>query len=106
MKSSTLGIDLGTNSIGWALIEFEDNEPINLIDSGVRIFQEAVEAKTRTPKNIARRDARSARRLTSRRRMRRDYIRSILQEHHLLPSDREELDRFFATTDPYAIRKL
>jgi len=55
----TLGLDLGTNSVGWALIEHDEaGDPCRLVDCGVRIFQEAVEAKTRTPKNQARQTAR------------------------------------------------
>lgn len=51
MGAVTLGLDLGTNSIGWALIEFDDTKrPQRLIDCGVRIFQEAVDLKTRTPR--------------------------------------------------------
>lgn len=47
MGGMTLGLDLGTNSIGWALIEHDDNQqPQKLSACGSRIFQEAVEAKT------------------------------------------------------------
>jgi CRISPR-associated endonuclease Csn1 len=38
--SKILGLDLGTNSIGWAVINKEDE---NIIGSGVRIFPEGVE---------------------------------------------------------------
>ncbi|HOR51960.1 MAG TPA: hypothetical protein PLQ42_12870, partial [Candidatus Hydrogenedentes bacterium] len=34
-----LGIDLGTNSIGWAMIRFDDTRPVELVDMGVRIFE-------------------------------------------------------------------
>jgi CRISPR-associated endonuclease Csn1 len=37
-----LGLDLGTNSIGWAVVEKENGEDFELIDKGVRIFQEGV----------------------------------------------------------------
>ena len=64
----TLGLDLGTNSIGWALIRNDgDNRPVEIVRTGVRVFQEAVEAKTRTPKNFQRRTARSARKILARR---------------------------------------
>ena len=34
-----LGLDLGTNSIGWALLESDDNNiPVRIIDMGVRII--------------------------------------------------------------------
>ena len=34
-----LGLDLGTNSIGWAIVEKENND-FSLVDKGVRIFSE------------------------------------------------------------------
>lgn len=34
-----LGIDLGTNSIGWAAVELDGGgEPVGVLDMGVRIF--------------------------------------------------------------------
>jgi CRISPR-associated endonuclease Csn1 len=105
VKNVTLGIDLGTNSLGWSLIQYTDQEPDNLKDCGVRIFQEAVEDKTRTPKNQARRQARSARKLISRRKMRRQYLLKLLQGNKLLPENKAELEEFFAEKDPYEIRK-
>ena len=41
MSNKTLGIDLGTNSIGWAIVENLENTH-RLLDSGVMIFQEGV----------------------------------------------------------------
>ncbi|MCD8297842.1 MAG: CRISPR-associated protein Csn1 [Prevotella sp.] len=40
-----LGIDTGTNSIGWAIVDYDENAQENkytLIDKGVNIFQEGV----------------------------------------------------------------
>ena len=37
-----LGIDLGTNSIGWALVKREDEGHVCLECKGVDIFQEGV----------------------------------------------------------------
>ena len=39
--TKTLGVDLGTNSIGWAIVEDTGNGYI-LEDNGVYIFQEGV----------------------------------------------------------------
>ena len=36
-----LGIDVGTNSLGWAIVEVDD-EGCTLLDRGVDIFQEGV----------------------------------------------------------------
>ena len=109
MSNFTLGLDLGTNSIGWAMIGHDNNqEPSELIGCGTRIFQEAVDAKTKTPKNKARRDARAARRLVSRRKMRRNTILNLLVKNKLLPEDAIERQKIFADNksfDPYHLRK-
>lgn len=105
----TLGLDIGTNSIGWVIIEHDDNQqPSGLITCGTRIFQEAVDLKTRTPKNKARRDARSARRLVTRRKMRRNNVLNLLLRNNLLPEGADEQAKLFADNelfDPYQLRK-
>ena len=66
-----LGIDLGTNSIGWAItIQNEDKNSYELIDKGVSIFQEGVarEKNNEVPMVQERTDARSLRRHYFRRR--------------------------------------
>lgn len=109
MSNFTLGLDMGTNSIGWAMIEHDDaQEPSGIIACGTRIFQEAVDAKTKTPKNKTRRDARSARKLVSRRKMRRDNLLNLLLQNNLLPKDasaREQLLTDNKLSDPYQLRK-
>lgn len=105
----TIGLDLGTNSIGWALIEHNtERKPSGIIACGARIFQEAVDAKTGTPKNQARRGARSARKLVARRKMRRNKVLNLLLRDGLLPEDAIEREKIFAdnrTFDPYLLRK-
>lgn len=109
MKNFTLGMDLGTNSIGWALIDFDDNQqPQQLIACGSRIFQEAVEAKTGTPKNHARRAARAARKLVARRKQRRTKLLNLLVRHGLLPQDEAERNALLLdnqANNPYQLRK-
>ena len=39
-----LGLDLGTNSIGWAIVE-KDGTEFTLVDKGVRIFSEGVKSE-------------------------------------------------------------
>ena len=52
MGKTILGLDLGSNSLGWALLSAgPDGQPGGIIDTGVRIFPKAVEDKTPTPKN-------------------------------------------------------
>lgn len=105
----TLGIDMGTNSIGWAIVAHDDHQqPSGLIACGTRIFQEAVDAKSKTPKNQARRAARSIRRLLSRRKMRLAKVLNLLLNNGLLPVNSEEREKLFADNkafDPYHLRK-
>lgn len=108
MKNFTLGLDLGTNSIGWAIVENDkDKNPKGIINTGCRIFQEAVDAKTRVPKNQSRRQARAARRLVSRRKMRRNKLLNLLISKSFLPDDQVERERLFSDTafEPYGLRK-
>ena len=45
-----LGLDLGTNSIGWCMLRLnKDNEPAPVIKSGVRIFHDGRNEKTKEP---------------------------------------------------------
>ena len=39
-----LGLDLGTNSIGWAIVD-RDVMDFTLVDKGVRIFSEGVKSE-------------------------------------------------------------
>lgn len=115
MSKKILGLDLGTNSVGWALFEAgNDLAPRKLVDLGVRIFQRAVEDKTPTPKNQARRSARMARRILQRRARRKQRMQNFLIAHHLLPSslaDTSQPEMILTGTngipglgDPYELR--
>ncbi len=45
MKEKILGLDTGTNSLGWAIVEYDseaEGDKYTLIDKGVNIFQEGV----------------------------------------------------------------
>lgn len=46
--SRILGLDLGTNSIGWAII---DNETNSLLNSGIKIFKTSPKQKVTKKKN-------------------------------------------------------
>ena len=86
--------DLGTTSIGWTVLQGETEEadqPSSIIpdaikDSGVRIFPETRDQKTKTLFNQERRSARSVRRQTRRRRMRKKNLRDFLNAQNLLPA--------------------
>ncbi|WP_233900554.1 type II CRISPR RNA-guided endonuclease Cas9 [Tenacibaculum piscium] len=83
--SKILGLDLGTNSIGWALVQ---NNII--LGMGSRIFPEGVvnlgEGEGReTSKNASRTEARGVRRQIFRRRLRKRYLLKELAKHKLCP---------------------
>ena len=59
--AKVLGLDLGTNSLGWALVDESENE-YTLIDKGVDIFQEGV-ARDKNNEKPAVQDRTSARAL-------------------------------------------
>jgi CRISPR-associated endonuclease Csn1 len=108
---TVLGLDIGTNSIGWALVATDPatGRPLSIRDCGVRIFQEAVDAKTRTPKNAARRAARLLRRMVARRAQRKRRLRNLLIMHGFLPAELaagEEKPEIIlnALGDPYELR--
>jgi CRISPR-associated endonuclease Csn1 len=102
MSAYTLGLDLGSNSIGWALVEEKKHR---LIDAGVRVFPEGVDAfdtakeKSRTQE---RRTKRGMRRQVARRARRKQQLRKLLTAHGLLPGG-AALDQLLGM-DPYQLR--
>ena len=65
-----MGLDIGTNSIGWAMLsltgENEERHPSALVDSGVRIFTDGRNPKNRQSNAVARRLSRQQRRMRDR----------------------------------------
>ncbi len=84
-KQKILGLDFGSNSLGWALMEGDNAKATSLIDAGSRIFNKAVEDKTPTPKNVKRRDKRLARRVLQRRARRKQRMLNYLVKLDFLP---------------------
>lgn len=98
-----LGLDLGANSLGWAVlelpprIEWPKAEPISIVASGVRMFDAGVEGSIEQGKDSSRgaerRQARQTRRQTWRRQYRKMKLFGILQRLELLPtSDNRNAD--------------
>ena len=87
-----LGLDIGIASVGWAMVEIDDKEnPIRLIDLGVRVFERAEVPKTGDSLAAARRAARSIRRLIRRRAHRLLRARRLLKHEGVLkPEDFDE----------------
>lgn len=92
-----LGLDLGTNSIGWAVVD-SDNKKI--IDTGVRIFPEGVEKDTigqgdkELSKNAERREHRQSRRQFYRKKIRKIKLLEILIEYGMCPLTLEGLRKW------------
>ncbi len=87
MSKKILGLDLGSNSLGWAYLEEDNREANKIIDLGVRIFNKAVEEKVPTPKNVKRRDMRLGRRVLQRRSRRKQRMLNYLVLLNLLPEE-------------------
>ncbi|MBQ7207093.1 MAG: hypothetical protein IJS01_04780 [Lentisphaeria bacterium] len=86
----SLGIDLGSNSLGWAILEQD-----RIVDQGVVIFDEGIIRNKgldslETPA-AQRRKHRMARRLKFRRRIRKLHVLDILIDNGMCPLTRDEL---------------
>ena len=86
MKEKILGIDTGTNSLGWAIVE-KNNKVLTLLEKGVNIFTEGVkiEKGIESSKASERTEHRSVRKHYWRRKIRKIRLLSILTKHHLCP---------------------
>ena len=99
-----LGLDLGTNSIGWCMLRLnKDNEPVAVIKSGVRIFHDGRNEKTKEPLAVLRRNARSIRRNLDRKISRRNHLLNTLIKYSLLPENENER-KSLALLNPYELR--
>ena len=99
-----LGLDLGTNSIGWAVYSLdEDNEPEKLEDLGARIFSDGRNPKSKEPLAVERRTARGQRRIIYRRKLRRRETFRFLQKQGLLPLKKDEAQSL-KLMNPYELR--
>lgn len=81
-----LGIDTGTNSLGWAIVEKKADE-YHLLDKGVNIFQEGVKIeKGIESSKAADRTAHKAARVRNYRiKLRKIRLLRILSDAHLCP---------------------
>lgn len=102
-----LGLDIGTNSIGWCLIEYDKTHPIGqrIVDIGVRIFSDGRDPKSGASLAVDRREARAMRRRRDRYLGRRSAFLETLIHYGLMPQDQDEA-RLVAEKDPYILRKM
>lgn len=84
-KNYRIGLDIGITSVGWAVLENNSqDEPIRILELGVRIFDAAEVPKTGEALAAARRDARTTRRRLRRRRHRLDRIKWLFEQEGLI----------------------
>lgn len=103
-KPYRLGLDIGTNSIGWCLYELnKDDEIVRLMRMGVRIFPDGRDPKTRTSLAVERRLKRQQRRQRERTVQRRHGFLNELIRAGLLPAQEEER-KALVRLDPYELR--
>ncbi len=106
MQNSTyrLGLDLGTNSIGWAMLALnQENQPYKILDAGVRIFSDGRNPKDGTPLAVARREARGMRRRRDRFLARKTKLMNCLIKVGLMPKDEIERKKL-ESLNPYELR--
>ncbi len=99
-----LGIDLGTNSLGWCAISLDSNDTaVNILAAGSRIFSDGRDPKSGASNAVDRRDARAMRRRRDRFKQRQAALLKHLTLDGLFPVDadaRNALERL----DPFALR--
>lgn len=98
-KEYILGLDLGTSSLGWAVIEKTDGKPSGILNAGSTIFPQGVpsselgKGKGKEKSNNAdRRDSRQMRRQLARRRLRKQHLLKLLIDKQMCPLTMEELE--------------
>lgn len=90
-----LGLDLGTNSIGWAVVDEMNNK---ILGMGTRIFPEGIKSDTigkgdkEESKNSNRRNKRQQRRQFYRKRLRKIKLLRTLIDFGMCPLTHQELD--------------
>lgn len=87
-----LGLDLGTNSIGWAVVE-KDGSEFSLLDKGVRIFSEGVKSEKGVESSRAaeRTGFKSARKIKFRRKLRKYETLKVLAKNNMCPLTVDEV---------------
>lgn len=103
LKQTRLGLDIGTNSIGWWLYETDGHSITKTIDGGVRIFSDGRDPKSNEPNAKKRRLVRSMRRQRDRYLLRRTTLMRKLSDAGLMPSDPKRA-KSLELLDPYELR--
>lgn len=105
-KKRILGIDTGTNSLGWAVVDREDDGSYSLVRKGVLLFQEGVKTEKgiESSKAAERTGHRALRRQYFRRRLRKIEVLKVLVKHNLCPALSEDDLKLWHTRKIYPRR--
>jgi CRISPR-associated endonuclease Csn1 len=91
-----LGLDLGSNSVGWALVAENKTGTARILRAGVRVFDAGVEGDIESgrdeSRNAKRRTARQQRKQLDRRNRRHVKVILLLQRHGLMPDGELAID--------------
>ena len=98
-----LGLDIGTNSIGWWLYGTEGGQITEVIDGGVRIFSDGRDPKSKASLAADRRAARTQRRRRDRYLRRKAALMKRMAQVGLMPADPSEA-KALEVLDPYELR--
>ena len=105
MTETVWGFDLGTTSIGFAVVRQDPaNKTGKIIKTGVRIFPEGITEKELEPRNQRRREKRMARRQIRRRRERRIELSRRFHDLGMLPRFGTDEWQELMKLDPYELR--
>lgn len=98
-----LGLDIGTNSIGWWLYQTDGDQITGVIDGGVRIFSDGRDPQSKESLAVDRRAARAQRRRRDRYLRRKAALMKRMAEAGLMPADPEQA-KALQDLDPYDLR--
>lgn len=103
MAKKILGIDTGTNSLGWAVVERNDDNTYTLLRKGSLIFQEGVkiEKGIESSKAADRTSHRATRKHYFRRRLRKIEVLKVLVRYGWCPKLTDEQLRLWHTKKQY-----
>jgi CRISPR-associated endonuclease Csn1 len=106
MKKRILGIDTGTNSLGWAVVDRDDKGTYSLVKKGVLLFQEGVKVEKgiESSKAAERTAHRALRRQYFRRRLRKIEALKALIKYNLCPALSEEDLKLWHTRKIYPLK--
>lgn len=101
-----LALDLGSTSLGWAMVRLNTERPpapVAVIKAGVRIFSDGRNPKDGSSLAVTRREARAMRRRRDRLLKRKARMTKALLEHGFFPADQTQR-KALVTLNPYELR--